>query len=303
MIKKNYFIFLLLVMAIPSILHSQEIKIFEIEDFDLKGNVKSCRVITDYGKEEYHFDEDGRLTKAVTRYNDTNYETTFYKYKNGELKEKRVENYRDNRFDRGTSLANFYEIDTTDNRKVTEKIVSYTKELLEKNVYFYDEEEKLIKMVHTDTNGTDENIIEHTIGEKETTVITTRNDDMVKSVHSSELDSLNKKIVTVNYLHGEPNAKTEEVFTSDKLLSSKDFSMDGSTQKWNQEKEITYTYDEDGVLSQTTTKMGAMIKTQEYIYQFDGTQYNNWVKEIITPDNAYKTRRITYYEVPEIAKE
>ena len=59
----------------------QEIQIFTLADFDLKENVKFCLVSTDYGKEEYDFNKKGFLTKAVTRYNDTDYDVVYYKYK------------------------------------------------------------------------------------------------------------------------------------------------------------------------------------------------------------------------------
>ena len=54
--------------------------------------------------------KNGLLTKSVTRYNDTDYDVTYYKYAEGERSiEKRSETYRDNKFDPSTSIANFYE--------------------------------------------------------------------------------------------------------------------------------------------------------------------------------------------------
>src|SRR5690606_517432 len=100
---KNYnstfiYMFWLFESLVSHGLSAQEIKIFSIGDFDLKGAVKSCLVITDYGKEEYDFNEDGLLTKAVTRYSDSDYDITLYKLNGKELSEKRVENYRDGSF-------------------------------------------------------------------------------------------------------------------------------------------------------------------------------------------------------------
>lgn len=60
-------------------LTAQEFKIFNVEDFELRGPVKTCLVITDYGREEYQFDQEGRLTKLVTKYNESDYEITLYK--------------------------------------------------------------------------------------------------------------------------------------------------------------------------------------------------------------------------------
>lgn len=303
MSKKYTFLFFILSIGLPFFGTSQEIKTFKTTDFNLSGNVKSCLVITDYGKEEYYFDTSGRLTKSITRFNDFDYETTYYKYQNDELIEKRVENYRDNIFDKATSLANFYVIDTSENRKVTEKIVSYTnKQLLEQNVYKYNAKGELIEMTHTDSDGTDENTISHDTIDGKNTMIQTVNGIPLKVVRSWNEESVNgsslKKVIE-KYFEGVPNQKSQEIYDADKKLISKiDSLFDPSTEKWIPQENITYTYGENGILAKTETDRGNFIITKEYIYQFDGSENNNWVKEIITPDNTYKTRRIKYYVVP-----
>jgi hypothetical protein len=282
---------------------SQEIKLFGIPDFDLRGNVKSSLVITDYGKEEYHFDESGRLTRSITRYSDSDYETTHYRYKNGELVEKRVENYRDKLFDKSTSLAHFYDIDTTLNRKVSEKIVSYTRELLERNVYRYDAEGNLIKIAHTDNEGTDQIVIGYDTLDGKTTMTRKLNGNPIRIVKTwssgSKDGALQQVRLTETYFNGTPNTKTEEVRNANNdLVSSAEFLYDASTENWIPQEEITYTYYANGMLAQTETKRRNAVSTQNYIYQFDGTEANNWVKEIVTPDNTYTTRRIQYYKAP-----
>ena len=95
--KKNYtYIFVLLIVGVIGRLQSQEVKIFTIQDFDLKDSVKTNMVVTKYGKETYDFNPDGRLAKAVTKFNDADYSVTYYKYSDSYLVEKRFENYRDN---------------------------------------------------------------------------------------------------------------------------------------------------------------------------------------------------------------
>jgi len=302
MLKK--FLILFFFAGISPYLYGQEIKIFKIEDFDLRGNVESCLVITDYGKEEYYFDKMGRLTKSVTRFNDSDYETTYYKYVNNELVERRVENYLDDTFDNATSLANFYSIDTTANRKVIEKIVSYEKELLEQNIYFYGKEGKLTRIAHTDTNGTDENTFTYRETENETSVTQKRNGVVSETIQTtlsvSKIDSLQKTVLTQKYLDGQLYTKTVEVFDDDqKLLSHNSALYDSSTEKWILQEDLTYGYTENGVLDNVKSKRRGFTTTKEYIYQFDGTEANNWVKEIVTPENTYTTRRISYYELPE----
>lgn len=303
MLKKHIILFLFIIIGVLQFSHGQEVVVFKVEDFDLKGNVKSCMVITDYGKEEYYFDESGKLTKSVTRFNDSDYETTYYKYNGMDLAERRVENYLDNTFDSATSLANFYTIDTTANRKVTEKIISYEKELLEQSIFLYDEEGKLVSIERTNANGTDEHTFAYSKGEGETTVRQERNGILLETIQTlkakSETDSLQKKVLTQKYLGGQLNTKTVQVFgPKGKLLSKTETFYDGSTEKWIPQEDLKYNYNENGVLANVESQQKGYTTTKEYIYQFDGTDANNWVKEIITPDNTYKTRRITYYETP-----
>lgn len=303
------FLCLFLFIGLPSHVTSQEIKTFEISDFNLRGNVKSCSVITDYGKEDYYFDTMGRLTKSVTRFNDFDYESTYYKYKNDELVEKRVENYRDNTFDKAISLAHFYEIDSSANRKVTEKIVSYThKQLLEQNVYRYNEKGELIKMTHTDSDGTDENLISHDTIDGKNTMTQILNGKPLKAVYTWNEKAENGTLLLLKtiekYFDGVPNTKSQEVYNADKKLISKTDSLfDTSTEKWLLQEQVGYTYGENGILAKTETNRSNLMITKEYIYQFDGTENNNWVKEIITPDNTYKTRKIKYYEAPDPSEE
>ncbi|SDE26208.1 hypothetical protein SAMN05421636_104149 [Pricia antarctica] len=309
MLKQYTILFFYLSIGLPSLATSQEIKTFKISDFNLNGNVKSCLVITDYGKEEYYFDTSGRLTKSITRFNDFDYETTYYKYQNNELVEKRVENYRDNTFDKSISLANFYEIDTSANRKVTEKIVSYTnKKLLEQNVYRYNAKGQLMKMTRTDTDGTDENIISHDTIDGKNTTIKTLNGKPLETVQTWNEELEDGSLLTVKtiekYFDGALNTKSQEVYNADKKLISKDDSLfDTTNEKWISEENTRYVYGENGFLAKIEINRGNLMIIKDYIYQFDGTENHNWVKEIITPDNTYKTRKITYYEAPKLPNE
>ncbi|WP_209400080.1 hypothetical protein [Pseudozobellia sp. WGM2] len=280
---------------------AQEIETFRVEDFDLNGKVKSSLVITDYGKEEYHFDESGRLTKSVTKFSESDYVTTYYKYENQELIEKRVENYHDNTFDSATSIANFYSYDSVPERKVTEKIVTYEKELIEKNIYRYGDDGKLWSIESVDTDGIDQSTFSYETDDSLELVTETKNGVLAKTVQTtfsgSESDSLRKKtIITQEYIDGEFNSKEIEIVDVDKkpLFYSSSI-YDTATDKWIVQLENTYVYDASGVLSELKIKKQGLASTKGYIYQFDSSEANNWVKEIITPDNTYKTRKIKYY--------
>ncbi len=50
------------------------------------------------------------------------------------------------------------------------------------------------------------------------------------------------------------------------------------------------------MLTALKTKTGKLERIKNYIYQYDNGEKGNWIKQIITPDNSYITRKITYYD-------
>ncbi|GLU44989.1 hypothetical protein [Allomuricauda sp. NBRC 101325] len=281
---------------------SQEVQIFQVGDFGLVGKVKSCLVITDYGRELFEFNEDGILTKTVTQYNELDQDITYYKYQGGELVEKRMESYKNNTLDESTSMANFYEIDTVPNRKVLEKIISYDKQFLEQQEYQYDGQGNLVRTVSSNTDGVDETTFEHTQVKNETTVSTFTNGILEKSVRTSEKNGPKGKlkvVLTKEYIDGEPNRATEEVFNmSNKLVTYEEFVYDINEKEFVSQQKQYYSYS-NSVLSKVVTKTLNTEAAEEYIFQFDSHKPSNWVKQIVTPKNDYTTRVIKYYEEPE----
>ena len=280
---------------------AQEIKIFKSEDFDLIGNVKSCLISTNYGKEEYDFNEAGLLTKSVTRYNEEDYDITYYKYLNGMLLEKRLENYRENTFDGSTSIANFYTIDSTSNLKITEKIVSYNKDFLDQYEYFY-EADMLVKVIRTNNEGNDEIIISYTDVKGEKTRTSALNGVVERSERISlkmENDSvISKNILAKKFIEGNPSSAVEEEYDGrNNLISKTQFFFSEKAKQFEPQEIVKFEYDEEGMLLSSNSTTGNIVEAKEFLYQFDTN--GNWIKEIITPDNAYKTRKISYYLVKE----
>ena len=300
MIKKYLQTLFLVLIASVSNAQGQEIQIFTLADFDLKENVKFCLVSTDYGKEEYDFNKKGLLTKAVTRYNDTDYDVVYYKYKAGELVEKRSESYRNNNFDPSTSIAHFYQIDSTDNIKIQERIFSYDKEFLDEYVYEYDESGDLSSIRRTNNDGTDVTQVEHKKFKGEYTVTYLLNGVPLKTVRTSTQKPKNrpeqKIVLTKEFIKGEADYAFEEVFSLDgHLMAQQEFEYNLSAKKFEPMVRTTYTYDENGMLITEVAKSGAETTKKEYIYQYDKADKGNWIKQIVTPDNTYTTRKITYY--------
>ncbi|WP_437372193.1 hypothetical protein [Maribacter litoralis] len=298
---RNYFqTFFTVFISVLGTIQGQEIQIFTVEDFDLMGDVKKCLVSTDYGKEEYDFNKNGLLTKSVTRYNEQDYDVVYYKYSKGELLEKRSESYRNNTFDASTSIAHFYEIDSTDNIKIQERIFSYDKQFIDEYIYYFDEFGDIISIKRTNNDGTDITQVEHKKFKGENTVTYLLNDLPIKSIRTSTLKPKNKPaqnvVLTKEYLNGEENFAFEEVYSLDgKLMAQQEFEYDTSAKKFVPTTRTTYEYDQKGMLVAETAKKGAGIIKKEYIYQYDNSEVGNWVKQIVTPDNTYTTRKISYY--------
>ncbi|KQC29281.1 hypothetical protein [Flagellimonas eckloniae] len=294
---KNYP--LLLVLLFNLNLWSQEIQIFKVQDFDLKGNVKSCLVITNYGKEQFEFNQDGFLTKTITQYNDTDQDITYYKYSNGVLLEKRMESYKGNVLDAATSMVNFYSVDTTNQKKIFEKIISYDKEFLEQQEYIYNEKDRLTKIVTSNAGGVDETTLDYVTVKNETTTSYYINGIVEKSIRISERKKANKSqkvVLTKEYIDGDPHMATEEVFDMDgKLISKEIFIYNLEKKAFDSEKKLFHFYDLEGMLTKVITKTKTSEAFKEYIFQFDNSEEKNWVKQIITPENTYTTRKISYY--------
>ncbi|MFD2098782.1 hypothetical protein [Flagellimonas iocasae] len=295
---KNYTALFLLSFLLTTGIHSQEVQIFTVQDFDLNGKVKTCLVITDYGRESFEFNKEGILTKTTTQYNDTDQDITYYKYDNGELVERRMESYKNNVLDASTSMANFYEIDTVPQRKVLEKIISYDKEFLEQQEYMYDDEGRLSKIITSNSDGVDETTFEYTPYKNELTTSTFTNGILEKTIRTSERKGPKgtlKVILTKEYIDGEPNIATEEVFNSaEKLVTSEYFQYDIEEKEFVSQKKLFYHY-ANGVLDKVVTKTVTTESAENYIFQFDSHEEKNWVKKIITPANEYTTRVIKYY--------
>lgn len=297
--KNSFFVVSLLALTFSGAA-AQAVTIFSLADFELKHEVKSCLVSTSYGQEEYEFNQQGLLTKAVTRYNEKDYDVVHYKYDGRELLEKRSETYRDNTFDARTSIAHFFTLDTTANRMVKEKVVSYEKELLERYTYQYDEQGRLTAITRSNPEGTDKTVLEYTSEKGEETVTWTINGEPLKSVRTSEQKKLDgtvqKVVLTKEFLRGEGSKALEEVFAPDgKLLARQDFLYNPKKKSFVPTVHTTFEYNGEGLLTSEIAKEGSQSKKTDYLYQYDRAAGGNWVKKIVTPDNTYTTRKITYY--------
>jgi len=308
---KHYHFPIIICLFLNAFVAAQEIKQFGLEDFDLKGNVKTCQVITDYGREIFEFDMLGRLVTVTTQYNEEDKDITTYTFDKEELVEKRVESYKDNVLDLASSMAYIYKIDSTENKIVTEQIISYDKEFVEVQEYQFNEEGQLVKIVVSHENAVDEIKIEHSAYKNEITKTYFENGVVQKSIRESvkkdkKMGNLDL-VLNKSYLDGEPNKAVETIRDKDgKLISEEVFYYDAKTKEFASQEKHIFEYDSEGILTKETLKKGNAIVDKNYIFQFDDNEERNWVKKIITPANTYTTRKIDYYpkivagvEIPE----
>jgi hypothetical protein len=300
----RFYMLCCVLLAVQHTVSSQDTKIFTSADYDLLGPVKNCLVLTSYGQEEFTFDRDGLLKRAVTRFNDKDYTITDYKYKNGVLSERREEVYRDGLFDEATSMAHFFQHDTLETRKITEQIVNYNKILIDRYEYFFDQHGNMERIVRSSPEGIDETRIERSEQKGETTTAYFLNEVIQTSIRDSEITtsegSSQRVVLTKNFINGLPDKAKEATYNSDdNLISEVLFEYRKNEKSFVPVSETTYTYDPKGILTSMKNAAGGQVEVKNYIFQFD--MRGNWTKQIITPDNAYTTRKITYFpiETPE----
>lgn len=285
------------------ILQAQEIQRFTVQDFDLKGSVKSCLVSTKYGEERFEFNEAGLLTRAVTQYNDSDQDITYYRYKDGELVEKRMESYKDRALDAATSLATFYTIDSIPQRKIVEHTISYDKAFLEQREYQFDTAGQLLKIITANKDGIDETIFTYTTdGDEHTTRIFTHG-ILEKSITTTKKITPKgtvTRVLTQAYMEGTPNRATEVIYDpTGRITLKEEFFYNEAEAAFVSETKHLYQYDAEGLLQSVSTQTKNAKSIEKYSFQCDAPPEKNWIKQIITPANTYTTRSITYY--PEAA--
>ena len=304
--KYSYNILLCFVFSFQSF--AQELKLFTTADFELNGNVKSCTITTYYGKEVFEFNEDGFLIKSITAYNESDQDITIYKYSNNFLLEKRMESYKNKELDESSSMANFYEIDTTEQKIIREQIISYDKEFVELQEFFFDKKNRIFKITTSHENAIDETRIAYTVFKHEITKTFFVNEVIEKSVRTStkKVKSKGKQkiVLTKEFIDGEPNKAVEQLFDKDgKLISEELFLNDSIEEGFVSQQKHFFEYDAEGVLQKEIIQQENTVSEKEFIFQFDDNEEKNWVKKIVTPENSYITRKIEYYSPIEVEEQ
>lgn len=282
---------------------AQELKKLGRSDFDLRGNVKRCTVITDYGREAFEFDAQGTLIKTITHYNEQDQDVTQYIFNGALLVEKRMESFKNGVLDAMTSMVNFYEYDSLGPaQKIKERIVSYDKDFLEEQQYLYDADGRLVGITSSNSAGVDEKRVEYAIGNDGMTQRFFTNGILEKSVRRSMKPMLPKDtlniILTKEFIDGQPvSALEEQKFADGRLFISKEFVYNMDKEQFEPERSSTFYYNEDNILEREGIQRGNSVSEKQYIFQFDNHEPKNWVRKITTPGNEYVARKIEYFDV------
>ena len=300
-------LWILYFLTFPSLLSGQA-EVFDLADFELRGPVQSCTVITDYGEERFEFDREGKLTKSLTRYNDSDYDITYYRYLGEELAEKRDEVYRNGTFDESTSFARFYRRDTLQGTKVVEKITSYDQKILEQITYQYDTIGRLQQVSRVHDQGVDQTEVRYSSYRQEQTAEYFLNGQLQKSERISAGQDKNgplKISLLKEFYQDTPQRALERTSDSlDRVLSEVHFTFDADNKTFRKAESHVYSYNEDGFLSgeqivyyreNAPNAVADRIEEITYIYQQDGKTPGNWIRKVVTPENSFTTRRISYY--------
>src|SRR5690606_30485496 len=124
------------------------------------------------------------------------------------------------------------------------------------------------------------------------------NDVIYKSIRTT-IPKNNKSLkttLTKDFLEGEPQFATEQTFNgSAKLISEIRFTYNTAKNSFVPVESIFYTYGPQGSVTSQKTQKHRSTTIKAYHYQYDDGEHGNWVKQIITPDNTYTTRKISYY--------
>jgi len=285
-------------------------EVFNRDDFQLRGPVKSCTVLTDYGEERFEFDREGKLLKSLTRYSDTDYEITHYRYRDSILTERRDEVYRDGNFDSSTSFAHFYQIDTLKAQgDLIEKIISYDQKIAEQITYKYDTLGRIDRIVRVHDEGIDETEILFKGYKGESTSEYLLNGQLIKTIRTSqkEVSGASHQVeLRKDYFQGTPQKAVEEIRdTLNRPVEVSNYTFEPSKEEFQMVNQHKFSYNEAGLMSRESTTYYRVesgkpkvyrVSVKEFIYQTDGRTPANWIKKIVTPQNSYTTRKIDYYQ-------
>lgn len=111
-------------------------------------------------------------------------------------------------------------------------------------------------------------------------------------------------MLTKEFIKGKP-LKAEEVVTKENgsIVSKDYFTADAAETKFVFRKKEVYTYKKDNqVIDKITVKTAKKTYDVTYLHQFDG-ENGNWIKQVISPDNTYITRKIQYYPEEVVTEE
>ena len=284
----------------------QSFQLLKRSDFDLKGPVQSCVVLTKYGREQYTFNTQGYLISAATIFGNKDSETTYYKYIGKRIAEKRFEVFSQGKLDKVHSLASFYTYDSVPSLTIKERVMNYDRKFIDQFTFKFDSLGQVIREINTNTLGRYITEVKYRRDSLQNSRITVFSVDSlpikrIDSFFNSSKKSLSralKKYITYQYADGYLKNESRYFLNSKSLVQRVQELSYAKTDNFPvllSEAEYLYEFNEWGGANQLIIKKGLTSQTKKFIYQLDGSPHGNWIKKITTPDNNYTTRKITYF--------
>ncbi len=314
--NKNYFnyftrFFLSLIFVFSwNLSNSQELNSITLKDYNLKGKVQHCIVSADYGNEEFYFNQEGVLTKAITRYGEEDYNITVYTIKDKALIQKNIEVYNDGELDKSVSLAHAYEIHINPQGKtITERIVNFKNQLFDTYKYIYDKDNRLIKITRNNDKGINETDIVYETDDK---------GEVIKEVHLAGVDTVKviKKLtpkidhkegayeeLKAMYANNQPDMAHLRFIDSTGKVKFEEKLQAGSKNpyRYYSKTKKTYIYNEHGdIIEEREFQKGTLLRKSIYEYEYedfgkDSAKPVNWIRKTEKKSNNSVTREIEYF--------
>lgn len=288
---------LVMVLAVSIQLSAQLPKGPSLEDFELKGPVKTCVENSIYGQEVFEFDREGRLVFLKSIYESNEHQEVRFTYNQDTLTQKSINVYRNGLLVKDESFLFQYAYMQGSYSELIVRLdegsVTFSKNLMDTSgrvIYTEIQEDKNRDRIDYQYVNSPDSI--------QTKLF--KNDQLI----SKETEYFNKanklmKSVIVHFSDEKPVEKTQFVYNAqNKVVELLQWQYsDSLVTLSNPTIRHINTYDEKGYLEKKRIEINNSSKRTEYLYQYDQHSPKNWVKKIERPSNRYTNRMLTYFEI------
>lgn len=287
---------MLMMLCAPIRLGAQLPKGPTIDDFELKGLVKTCIEQSAYGKEVFEFDREGRLIFLKSTFEPNQYQDVRFTYKKDTLTQKSIRVYRNDKLVKDESFL--FQYDYLQG-SYSELILRLDEGSVNFSKHYIDPEGRLLYSEIQEDKNIDR--IDYLyVSSPDSIQITMFKNDLLTSKETKYFSQTGNllKSVTLQFSGENPVQKIQSLYNTQKKITEQiqwQYSDSLNTSFSSAIRHIN-TYDEEGNLENKRVELSNSAKRIEYLYQYDQHSPKNWVKRIEKPSNHYMNRTLTYFE-------